>query len=170
MRTSVRIQDTNHVDKYLDIIEKLKRKTIRAGILEKEDSQILMIANVNEYGVNITVTPKMRGWFAAQGFPLSPQKDEIKIPERPFIRGSFDNNLFRIVEFGRRDIIKVFNLTMSVDVYFKRLGLYCVSLVKKYMTDSRDIENSGMTIALKGSDNPLIDTGRLRASITYEVI
>ncbi len=51
------------------------------------------------------------------------------------------------------------------------VGQYAAGEVQKYFTDPDNgwPENSPATIAAKGSDRPLIDTGNLRDSITYVV-
>lgn len=54
----------------------------------------------------------------------------------------------------------------SLDV----IGNIAVGKVKEYMTDLRTPPNSPATIKKKKSDNPLIDTGSLRASITYKIV
>ncbi len=50
-----------------------------------------------------------------------------------------------------------------------RVGAECVAGVQEYMTDGQFIPNSFATIQAKGSDSPLIDTGEMRASVTYLV-
>lgn len=53
----------------------------------------------------------------------------------------------------------------------KRAGLAGQNAARKWFTDSRNgwKKNAPSTIARKGSDRPLIDTGALRVSITYVV-
>ena len=42
-------------------------------------------------------------------------------------------------------------------------------LIQKKMRDLKNPPNSQMTVEMKGSDNPLIDTGRLVGAIRHEV-
>ena len=52
-----------------------------------------------------------------------------------------------------------------------RAGLLGANAAKRWFTDPRNnwAPNSPATIARKGSDSPLIDTGQMRRSITYLV-
>ncbi|UTC26018.1 neck protein [Phage vB_KsaM-C1] len=49
------------------------------------------------------------------------------------------------------------------------IGAVTAGAVQQYMTDLRTPPNSPYTIQQKGADNPLIDTGALRASVTWKV-
>ena len=49
------------------------------------------------------------------------------------------------------------------------VGAQAVSNVQDTIRDLDDPPNAPSTIAAKGADNPLIDTGRMRQSITYVV-
>ena len=42
--------------------------------------------------------------------------------------------------------------------------------IREYMTDLRNPANANITVAVKGSSNPLVDTGHLISAIDYEVI
>ena len=51
----------------------------------------------------------------------------------------------------------------------EQLGAMAVGEVQKYVTELDTPPNAPSTIRQKGSSNPLINTGALRQSITYEV-
>lgn len=51
----------------------------------------------------------------------------------------------------------------------EQVGAIAAGAAQVYMTELRDPPNAPSTIAQKGSDNPLIDTGALRASVSYKV-
>jgi len=57
----------------------------------------------------------------------------------------------------------------TVDQIMERVGVVAVGEVQQYITDLRTPPNAPSTIAKKGSDNPLIDTGAMRQSVTYQV-
>lgn len=50
-----------------------------------------------------------------------------------------------------------------------RVGLVAAGEVQMYITELRTPPNAPSTIAAKGSDNPLIDTGAMRRSVTYQI-
>ena len=58
----------NHIQDELGFLNGIK---VKAGIFGEDDSFQVMKASVHEFGVKIDVTPKMRAWFAYQGYPLS---------------------------------------------------------------------------------------------------
>lgn len=93
------------------------------------------------------------------------------IPERSFLRSSFIkyNRKFQriFIAMIRKDMA---DGKLDMDMLLKKAGAYWVGLVKKQITDIRKPPNAPSTIKKKGSSNPLIDTGQLRASIGYEVI
>lgn len=93
--------------------------------------------------------------------------DDHRVPERSFLRATMDANrapytdrLTRVVDdaaMGRQDL---------------RTGLAIVGEVvegdiKAFITDLKTPPNAPYTIYRKGSSNPLIDTGRMRASIKH---
>lgn len=52
----------------------------------------------------------------------------------------------------------------------QRLGLRAVGDVQAQIVEIRDPPNAPSTIARKGSSNPLIDTGRMRQSVSFVVV
>lgn len=87
------------------------------------------------------------------------------IPPRPW--------LIPGVQSGKQDIVDTIAHGVSNDLPLDRVleqvGAFAVGAVQQYMTDLDTPPNSPYTIARKGSSSPLIDTGALRASVTYKV-
>lgn len=50
-----------------------------------------------------------------------------------------------------------------------QVGLLAVGYTQQFITELSDPPNAPSTIRQKGSSNPLIDTGAMRASVTYTV-
>lgn len=95
---------------------------------------------------------------------------EVKIPERSYIRGGFDDRQPKIEQRAITLLKRVLMFKISPKEYHELLGEYTVGQIKDYMTKLKDPPNSPVTTKNKGSSNPLIDTGRLRSSITYKVV
>lgn len=152
------------------MLEELSTTHLEIGIFSDSGGDILMIANVNEFGLNIKVTDKMRNYLHYIGIHLKKETTEIKIPERSFIRGTVDSKMNDIKSKGETLLGKVIHLELPVSVFFDTLGEYVVGLVQEYMTDLKSPPNHPATIANKGSSNPLISTGRLRQSITFRQV
>lgn len=92
------------------------------------------------------------------------------IPERSFIRstlseeqkdiGALTKRLYRAILRGRMDSKKALGL----------LGADVADKISQKIVAIRSPANSPETIARKRSSNPLVDTGQLKNSITWEVV
>lgn len=60
------------------------------GVPRSAGAELVMIAKVQEFGITLDVTPKMRGYLAATGLHLRPETTTIVIPPRPFITTALD--------------------------------------------------------------------------------
>jgi hypothetical protein len=96
------------------------------------------------------------------------------IPARPVIEPAIAASGNR--EIISREVANASQAAMHGDVTkmmngLKRAGIAGQNASRKWFTDSRNhwAPNSPRTIKNKGSDRPLIDTGALRAAITYVV-
>lgn len=94
---------------------------------------------------------------------------QVVIPERAFIRGGFDENIDRIAKKIKQMLPDVLNADINVDVFLNAIGQDFATHIKKYMNELDSPPNATLTESNKGSSNPLIDTGRLRDSITHKV-
>lgn len=87
------------------------------------------------------------------------------IPARPWLVPG--------VESGTQDIADTIAHGITNDLplnqVLEQVGSFAAGSVQQYMTDLTSPANSAYTVSRKGSDNPLIDTGALRASVTYKV-
>ena len=92
----------------------------------------------------------------------------LGVPERPFFRQALkgaDKELLQVLK------VSLDPKKMAVDERVGgRLGLALQNRIQRRITDLKRPANAPSTIAMKGSSNPLIDTGFMRASVTYEVV
>ena len=130
---------------------------------------MVVVAGVHEYGVKIRVNDKMRSYLHYQGLHIKDSTEYIEIPERSFIRSTFDESNDRILEQTERAICQVLDGKMSVDDMLNLFGQQFTTAIKKTMRDLDSPANHPYTKEQKGSSNPLIDTGGLIESITWEV-
>ena len=90
------------------------------------------------------------------------------IPERPFFRNAIQSMQHPILELLKSEVD---SRTMIVDRRIAdRVGLIGQSEVRQSITKLRTPPNAEWTKRRKGSSNPLIDTGFLRASATYTIV
>jgi len=160
-----RVED---IDKGWDRIrretEALGDKMVKVGIQsdagaysddDDEDAPTLVeIAFWNEYGTEGGASGG--GW----GGP---------VPERPFMRNSFDDNKSDLQDFKGRLWDRVIRGTVDARQAAELLGQRHEGQVKETITSLATPPNAPATIALKGSSNPLIDSGQMRQSVRYEV-
>lgn len=97
-------------------------------------------------------------------------KKSVNIPERSFIRATFDEKNDEWMAFLESQIEKVCELEIEAKTVFERLGARIVADIQRQMTDMRSPRNAPLTISNKGSSNPLIDTGELRRHVTWKVV
>lgn len=162
--------DVNNIPKILSNIDELNSKNLEVGLFAPEGSDLFIIGMANEYGAHIPVSNKMRAYMHYQGVHLKKTTTEIEIPERSYIRAGFENSKEFIAEYITRALPLAIDGRLEVDRFYSLLGEVCVSKITDYMQQLRTPPNSDLTIARKGSSNPLIDTGRLIQSITYRVV
>lgn len=164
------VEDESRVDEFLQKLEELDGMYVEVGILSSAGGEMLTIASVQEFGANITVTDKMRGYMAANfGVHLKQSTTSIKIPERSFIRSSFDAKQEQIYE-QEELLAMVLEGQMTARGFYEALGQTCVDIIKDYLINEvNSPANSSLTTSIKGSSNPLVDTGKLVNSITYQI-
>lgn len=93
------------------------------------------------------------------------------IPSRPFMRRAFQRNLTKLNDLIGSTYGSVITGRLSTRRGLAIIGEFMTSEIKREITILRRPPNAPATIARKGSSNPLIDTGQLRASIAHvEVI
>lgn len=91
------------------------------------------------------------------------------IPERSFVRFTVDINREKYHRGLANEVGKIFKGTSTVARSLGLIGQKVESDIKRRITTLKAPPNAASTIRLKGSSNPLIDTGRLRGSIRYKV-
>lgn len=130
-------------------------KTVEVGILHNaEEAQIADLQHNGGVGIY-------------QYGPYEGQ--EVNVPPRPFLMAAMEHN-------GREILKENAKLLKNFTVDEAKTVLNRVGDMSKFVTQC-EIDsiasaggNSLRTIETKGKDSPLIDTGKMRASIEYEVV
>lgn len=92
-----------------------------------------------------------------------------KIPARPFMRTSFDENRERIIKGVITQYQMVQDGKKDADQALGAIGEGIVSLIKQKIRAIVTPPNSPRTIQLKGSSKPLIDFGQMINSVRYKI-
>lgn len=92
------------------------------------------------------------------------------IPERPFMRNAMRNNQARYVGIMRSLAKRMIEGGGgNIQTLLAKLGALAAGDIQKEITALTSPPNSPVTIALKGSSKPLIDTGEMRGSVTWKI-
>lgn len=92
-----------------------------------------------------------------------------KIPERSFIRSTIKAKKNVIVTLQKKLLKQIMNGSMKVEKALGLVGEVFADEIRKKIVSISSPANAPATIRAKGSSNPLVDTGQLKNSITYEV-
>ena len=106
-----------------------------------------------------------RGYVNEYGIP----QGDAKIPPRPFTREAWDNNQAEMKELEKKLVGRVIDGKTTPDQYFKIIGEFWKSKIKASITSGNWKPNAKMTIELKGSSKPLIDTGEMLRNVDYKI-
>lgn len=111
-----------------------------------DGSSLAAVAAANEYGVD-------------------PTGSRPAIPERSFMRSTMDRGKPTYIGELQDAVEGAVDGRADLRQTVGRLGLRVEGDIKQTITDLRSPPNAPSTIRRKGSSNPLIDTGRMRANI-----
>ena len=123
--------------------EKKATKRTKNGVTET-DTDIVLVASWNEFGTS-------------------------KIPPRPFFRESIDQAKQVLPAFWQSELKKIIK-GQDAEVTLKRLGTLLKGMIQQHIVEGDFAPNAPSTIKKKGSSRPLIDTGRMRQSVTYRIV
>lgn len=99
-----------------------------------------------------------------------------RIPERPFMQNAMRDNRasYRsLMISGAKEIVRSAAAGKDPGQVMRRvlrkLGVKAQGDIQEEITSLQTPPNAPSTIAQKGSSNPLVDSGELRASVTFKV-
>lgn len=95
---------------------------------------------------------------------------DANIPERSFIRAWYDDNLEENRAHLRSIEKRALRGEITQEQGLNQFGLLCQASIQTRIANGIAPALKPATIAAKGSSTPLVDTGQLKSSITYEVL
>ncbi|MBE6666811.1 MAG: hypothetical protein E7607_00680 [Ruminococcaceae bacterium] len=136
-------------EKFYAEIEKLKKLQVRVGFQqgtaqEEDGTDICDVAMWNELGTSST-------------------------PSRPFLAMSVDDNADKINAFLKGQLKLLAQGRTTAEGILKAIGVFQKGLIQEKIKSGDFEPNAPSTIAKKGSDKPLIDTGTMRQSVNFAV-
>lgn len=91
------------------------------------------------------------------------------IPPRPFITQAMWKGRGEIKALMKSQAIKIFNGNATLSASLPVLGLKGQDVIQKTISSGSFKPNSAMTVYLKGSSKPLIDTSRMLGGVTWKI-
>ena len=91
------------------------------------------------------------------------------IPSRPFMRTYFDASVSRLERFATNGVTQTLLGRATFSQFLNAAGVFMVDGVKKSISTGAWLPNAPMTVALKGSSTPLIDSGVMLNSVTFAI-
>ena len=139
-------------------LKKLSKSEILVGVQSGSKTEAVVVrGRMQKAGINIAS-------YASEN-----EFGTDKIRPRSFLRSFFDENIVSIERVIQSQQAKMIDGKLDVGLGLDQIGSYLQDGVKGKIKEIRSPPNSKKTIALKGSDKPLIDFGLLFASIRYVV-
>jgi hypothetical protein len=90
-----------------------------------------------------------------------------RIPERSFLRSTFEEERGRLAEITAAEADAVLAGTKDIDVSLSLIGLYFTGRVQAKIHSHPPPPNDPKTIERKGSSGTLVDSGQMVQSIRY---
>lgn len=96
--------------------------------------------------------------------------DRVDIPGRHYFTETYDMHIAEWSKKYRNQVHEILMGRQTADGCMEYMGQIVTRDIRKAIVEWKSPHNAPVTIARKhGVDNPLVDTGRLGASITHEV-
>lgn len=118
------------------------------------------------------------GFFEGQTYPDGTRMPQVAAdnefgdsnrPARPFMRQTFENHADELKEVCRH-VQEVTSKGGDTEAALKETGVFLVGLMQQEIVDGGFAPNAPYTVAMKGSSQPLIDTGLMRQSVRYRIV
>ena len=95
----------------------------------------------------------------------------VEIPERSFIRAGHEANKGNLEKVCMKAIEEIMYNNGDAEEAVNYIGMKAVGMIQEYMNTPGNFKEKGAVTKATSNwpDNPLVETGRLRNSITYTI-
>ena len=154
------------LEKHIRALKSLQGKQVEAGWFESDiyppkgntaGMSVAKVARIQEFGATMHMT-------STGGKPY-----DIVIPPRPFMRlawSNFSTDRSKIQDSAFKQILRG---KLSADQVLGQIGLTLEGYIAKSIKNGPWVANAPSTIAAKGFDKPLIDTGHMWKTVSSKV-
>lgn len=95
--------------------------------------------------------------------------EKVTIPERSFLRAGHDDVIKDVMKYNDNLLKQVTTGRMSARQYLDAVGQQLSAQIKRFTRDLDNPPNTSATKNVKGSSNPLVDTGDMIEGITWRI-
>jgi hypothetical protein len=189
-KSSVSVRDMGLKRIMLDM-HNIDRFAVKVGVQsdagENDGVSIAVYAAANEFGATIPVAESQRELYFKRNrdgsvgnrFVRKARSDfaqmatvgahTIRIPERSFMRSTFDEQRPKLEKRMEKLFDMILHGKMVPTRALEAIGMDHGKQIQRKITTLRTPPNAPSTIRRKGSSNPLIDAGQMRAVIRHAV-
>lgn len=163
MVVSVEIRRTQHKPGLLERLQRLftEPKKVKVGHVAGESpAGSIQKAIWNHFGTKGSGKGFVRNGVGGFGGP---------IPERPFLANAMRNNRAKYSDGMATAARAILRGDYDMPIALSRLGAMAQGDIQSEITSLSSPPNSPLTIAIKGSSNPLIDNGEMRGAVTWKI-
>ena len=161
----------DNIDTTLKELDVLDTRRIEVGIVNG-DEFLSMVAWVNDTGAHIEAknVPYLVIPYKKDGNLTFIKKKSVNIPARPFLERTIIVNGTKWNERWADLVTEMLNGSGTAKSVMDNLGKQMVTDMREQLSDYIRPHNAPLTIANKGFDDTLMDTGKLSKSIDYRVV
>jgi len=157
---SASITDRDHGLKALvERIGKLSKASVRVGVLEDKGAESKSASDESQSAKTVIEVATIHEF----GAPAA------GIPARSFLRGTVDEQMAEIRADQHKIAVAVISGKLDLRRGLDQLGARIAAKIQQRIARGIQPPLLPRTIARKGSSKPLVDTGQLRSSISWEV-
>jgi len=142
------VRQWNALTKQAKLLSKPGGNSVDIGIFREQGSDLVNYAAYNEFGSH-----------------------KKNIPERSWMRSTFDEWHDRMFKKIQDNIIPILLGRFSKKKLLNQIGSFMTNAMKRKISSSKSwaVPNVDSTIAKKGSNTPLVDSTRMKRSVTHRI-
>lgn len=152
--------------KLTDYVKDYANQYVKVGFFSDKSSlypdgeSVVSVALKNEYGATHQWWQELNG--GEGGY--------IDIPPRPFFHTAWSKNLDKYKNLVKRYLSRSLNgANLDYEQFLNTLGIVAQQDIKSTIVNWGSPPNSPRTVDVKGFNNPLVRTGHMSESVTWEI-
>lgn len=160
----------NYIDKIEREIDVFNSMQIEVGVLHDDFLQMIAVVNNDGAVIRAKNVPYLVIPLMKNGVRTYIKKKSVSIPARKFMERTITRHEGRWQTIAVQQITKLMNGDGSAMMALHMIGHIAVEQMKSEIVRFKVPHNAPLTVANKGFDDPLIDTGALRDAIDYRIV